>query len=158
MVEIIVVIAIIAILMAVVGSKYASTRRSAANERTSAHMEQVLVAIGRARDERQQPLSSIVGTDGHAACSGLQPVPEVSALGGACRAAWDDAARSLAPWLGSEEAAREVLTDGSGRPIVVRFGERGCAGNDALVAPDPKEYGWGAEQRSSLVDTSRYSC
>lgn len=157
MVEIIIVMVVIAILMTIVVTGGRRMRAHAANERTRDHMEQVAIAVTRARDERRQPLAQIIRGGSQAACSSAAVVAPVASQRGACKAAWDATATALAPWLSGVEGAKLALTDGSGRPIVIRIGEAGCAGNDVIMAASPEGL-WGPAERRLAIDTSRYSC
>jgi prepilin-type N-terminal cleavage/methylation domain-containing protein len=137
LIELLVVLIIMAILMAVAIPSYLGAKDTA---RTRQQMRTISTLAQQAKMDTNQPLSALTGTPcSDCACRGaaLPLVESPGFLGSACGRAWSNVAEALAPWIGSEDMARKLFTDGWGRPILLdeNEGERNyCLDEDQLTS------------------------
>ncbi|MEO6867108.1 MAG: hypothetical protein ABI200_03725 [Gaiellales bacterium] len=135
----IVVLAILGVLSAVAIVSYGYVKETGRTKVSAAQLSEARLLMQRARDREQATLAEIVGGAGSAAACRQNPLPPVTRLTGACKAAWDQVNLRLGPYAGSQQAAAQAMTDGAARPILVDAREAGCPGGgiDTLTSVHP---------------------
>jgi prepilin-type N-terminal cleavage/methylation domain-containing protein len=159
LIEVIVVLGILAVLAAILLLTMGSAKDTGREKASLARMQEAKTVLQRARDRQQMQLREIVGAGSAGACASVNPMPTVAQLGGACRTAWNTVNTKLAPYVGSAEAAAALMTDSTGRPILVDARETGCpaTGTDQLTAVHPSG-ARGKPSQTLALDPSSYGC
>lgn len=137
LVEMVVVLVVVLILGAVLA--LANEKGSSRQKVSMTKIREAGTVLERGRDREKMTLREMLGGSGSvASCTSVDPLPIVAQLTGKCRTAWDDVNARLAPYVGSVPAAAQMMTDGSGRPILVEAVESGCSSTpDRIISVHP---------------------
>lgn len=157
--EMIIVLAILGVLAAILVLTMGSTKEASRDKISMSRMQEAKTALQRARDREQMTLREIVGAGSYGACRSVNPLPRVAQLGGGCRAAWDAVNARLVPYVGNAETTARMMTDGSGRPVLVNAQEVGCPGAplDELVTVSATG-DWSKPSQKLQLTASGYGC